>query len=394
VGSDHSRRGKSVLARLGLSVGSAVLSLLALEIGARVVLPPQQTVTVSGLPATQPSTDPQVSISNPSDLGSLIIWGDNGPRLRPRATARIRAHRLSGENVTITTSSIGLRYDELGAKTEDEVRVLVLGDSITLCDYVSEALSYTRRMEALAWGRKRRIRFINAGMPGAATVHELALYMEIHELVEPDLVLLAMYLNDAQGAPAFAIRRLPPGLGRSRFLTWVVSNTAALEAKLAQEHHQADWLDPEWRERFRDGRALKPGDSHNDRDAYDYEIYNAHWDFGLAWNRRSWPELTKIVSLLKQAVDGDGARMAVVLFPVEFQVAGSIKESFPQDSCRAMCAELGLPFLDLRPPLRERWRADKADIYYDHCHLTPEGNRRVAEILVAWLDREGLIPKT
>ena len=204
-------------------------------------------------------------------------------RLRPNSRGEIHNHSLTGRDVVIEVNSLGLRYAELGPKEPDEFRVLVLGDSITFCDFILESESWTRRMEALTAGRKKKIRFINAGLPGAGTAEELTLFKEIGSHVNADLVLVAMYLNDAQSGGLFFAKKLPDPWAKSRFFTWVSDRFQLLDTAFFK-NAMPGAIDPKWRETFRAGRKLKSGDMFTTPDGFDFEIYNAYMDFGLGWN--------------------------------------------------------------------------------------------------------------
>ena len=151
-------------------------------------------------------------------------------------------------------------------------------------------------------------------------------------------------------------------------------------------------IDSGWREEFQGDRRLRPGDMWNTRDGFDYEIYNAHMDFGLAWNPQSWTNLRRIIRTLSMAARQRGHHLAVFLFPIQIQVTGNVGDSRPQQSFSAMCESLDLTCLDLVPALRSDGLTHRAEQYYDHCHLTPHGNGVVAEALVEWLDGEHLLP--
>jgi len=166
----------------------------------------------------------KVDTREQSSINSVILFGGpRGARLRPNTRSQILKHSLSKRDVLIEVNSMGLRYPELGKKTEDEFRVLVLGDSITLGDFVPEDETFTSLFEKLTAGRSKRIGVINACIPGAGTMEELYLYEEVRDRVQPDLVFLAMYLNDAQTAGEFYVKSIPPPFSRSRLLTWAAN---------------------------------------------------------------------------------------------------------------------------------------------------------------------------
>jgi len=91
-------------------------------------------------------------------------------------------------------------------------------------------------------------------------------------------------------------------------------------------------------------------------------------------------------------VSAQGARLAVLLFPVHIQVMGTVQRFEPEESCRRMCERLRIPFDDPLPTLRRAWQSNHERIFYDHCHYTPKGYAVVARQTVDFLDTEKLIP--
>ena len=386
------RRRPGAGANLLLLLGSLLFIFLLCEVGARFLLPPQQTVRVISSKPTSGESYARVDTREESTINSVILFGGSrGARLRPNTRSQILNHSLSKRDVLIEVNSMGLRYPELGKKADDEFRVLVLGDSITLGDFVPEDETFTRQLEKLAAGRSKKILFINAGIPGAGAMEELYLYQEVRDRVQPDLVLVEMYLNDAQTAGEFYVRSIPLPFSRSRFLTWAANRVQILGKTFFREGGVK--IDPRWREGFRAGRDLKSGNMFGSKDGFDFEIYNAYMDFGLAWNPRSWEILDGVVASLRQETREKGTPLAIALFPVHIQVLGSYQDHYPQDRCRELCARRGIPYLDILPALRADWQAKNEKLFYDHCHYTPYGNTVVARDILAGLDRENLIPK-
>jgi len=385
-------RAASVVTNAALALVSFILSLLVCEAVARLLLPPPQAVKVEEVPKPDWAKYRRRDVAAEGTIRPVVLFrGPRGVRLRPNTVATIRKHALSGRDVTIRVNALGLRYDELPPKGTDEFRVLVLGDSITFGDFLPEDETWTRRMEALVLGRPKRIRFVNAGLPGAGTLEEFWLFQEIKDVAKPDLVLVGMYLNDAQNASRFYVGALGEPWGKSRFLTWAAMRLHLLEKGWFRDSAPGS-IDPRWREEFRAGRDLRAGNMFGSRDGFDYEIYNAYMDFGLGWNPRAWEEIGKILESLKRAVDASGARLAVSLFPVHIQVLGTVEDFRPQESARALCVRLAVPFHDPLPALRADWAGRHEEILFDHCHYTPYGYELLARRTVAWLDAGRLIP--
>jgi lysophospholipase L1-like esterase len=385
-------RFRGLVWRLALVLGSLVGMALVAEAIARIVLPPQQIVEVE--PATVRRSSPGHTEEREQERGIDVVidWsGHHGIRLNPGVRATIRNHNLSHRDIVIETNSLGLRHPELGVKADDEYRVLVLGDSITFCDYISFEEAVTHQLEDRLGGRVPRVVVINAGLPGASASDELYHYLEIRDAVDPDLVLVGMYLNDAQSSGFFYARSLPEPFASSRFLSWFVNRVEALRLRLWTDESLPE-IDPEWAERFRDGRDLQSGDMWQSQDAFDFEIYNARDDFGLAWNPQSWVIVERITRTTVLAARERGQTIAAFLFPLHIQVKGSVDDFQPQESFRRMCRSLDLPCLDLVPALRQDWGRSGTELFFDHCHLTPYGNGVVAAALAEWLDEERLVP--
>jgi hypothetical protein len=385
---------RSLAANLALLLGSTLVALALCEVGARLLLPAPQTVKVEEKKDTYeaPRSYERLETRANKSIDSVVLFGGpHGVRLRPNTRGEIHHHVLSGRDIVIEVNSLGLRYPELPPKSPEEFRVLVLGDSITFGDFVLEDETWTRQMEALTAGRKKKFRFINAGLPGAGTAEELALFREIGERVKPDLVLVGMYLNDAQSGSLFFSKKLPGPWTKSRFLTWLFDRFQLLDMRFFRNALPGE-IDPNWREKFRAGRTLKSGDMFGTRDGFDFEIYNAYMDFGLGWNPKAWKIIETITAALRDAASAQDARLAVLLFPVHIQVMGTVQRFEPEESCRGMCARLHIPFDDPLPTLRRTWQSNHEKLFYDHCHYTPKGYAVLAGETVAFLDSEKLIP--
>jgi len=378
----------------GLVCFGVGLALVCGEVAARVFLPPQPRVEVAGVAAVQAAAGPVRQAEQERGIDTVIDWsGHRGVRLRPNTHATIRNHVLSRQDVVLEINSLGLRYPELGPRAAGEFRVLMLGDSITFGDYVPAQETIPGALEALTAGRSRPIRFINAGLPGAGTQDEFYHYLELRNHVQPDLVLVNMYLNDGQsGQHGFYARRVPPPFDRSRLLVWLSRRLTAFNLDVWQQLSVEGQTGVEWREEFRAGRNLRSGDMYHDAEAFDFEVYNAALDFGLAWNQTVWERQTQLVDLFEGEVTGAGSRFAALLLPIHIQVKGTVPDRRPQESFARMCRGLGLTCFDTLPGLQQSWREQQQEMYYDHCHLTAHGNLIAAREILRWLDAEGLIP--
>ncbi len=380
-----------------LIIGSLLCTFALGEVIARAALPPHKTIHID---VTQKNFSLEPSKEIEDSTGSIIQvmdWsGSQGVRLNPNVSALIRSHTLSKNDIRIQTNSLGLRYPELSQEKGLEKRILFIGDSITFGDYLSEEKTIPNLLEQqLAQRQNPNTKVINAGLPGANTSDEFHHYLELKDSVKPDLVLVGMYLNDAQESQKFYARRLSFPFSKSRLLSFINDRLKVLEVNSILSDIRPGEIDPEWREEFRAGRSLMSGDMLNSRDAFDYEIYNAHKDFGLAWNRLAWKNLSNITNSFGESVMQNESAFALVLFPIHIQVFGSdeIVSTYPQKEFKVMCEELNIRCLDLLPSLKAAASRGmtKDEMYYDHCHLREAGNRVVAEAIHAWLSDGNLI---
>jgi lysophospholipase L1-like esterase len=384
---------RRAVGRLLLVLGSLGFAFLVCEVAARLLLPPQEVVKLTDAAPVTPDGGQHLDTKDVGKIDSVLVWGGpHGVRLRPNTHAAISKHTLSQRDLTIDVDSLGLRAPELGPKEKDETRVLVIGDSIVFGDFVPAEETLTGRLQALAAARHpgKKVRFINAGLPGAGTAEELYLYLETCDAVKPDLVLLGMYLNDAQTAKSFYAQSIPPPFSKSRFLTWA-ANRVQIVGKSLERSRSLGEIDPNWREKYRAGRDLQSGDMSNNRDAFDFEIYNAYMDFGLAWNPDSWVIEDRLLASFARETAARGTPFAVMLFPVHIQVLGSYEDYRPQKACAEICARLKVPFLDPIPTLRADWREKKDPLFYDHCHYRPHGYELLAATVLPWLEEQRLL---
>lgn len=170
------RRQSGAGAILLLLPASLLFAFLLCEVGARFLLPPQQTARVVSSNPTSDESHARMDTREKGSINSVILFGGFcGARRCLNTQSQILKQTLSGRHVLIEVNSMGLRYPELGKKTDNEFRVLVLSDPITLGDFVLEDETFTRQLEKLAAGRSKKILFINAGIPGAGSMEELYL---------------------------------------------------------------------------------------------------------------------------------------------------------------------------------------------------------------------------
>jgi lysophospholipase L1-like esterase len=123
------------------------------------------------------------------------------------------------QGVTISTNALGLRDREVERKQNGELRILLLGDSITFGYGVPAEETFGRRLESILTARLgRKVTTVNAGMGGFNTVQEYALLERYVSTFDPDVVTLLYIPNDIDvNDPPFNPRSNPalPGNAQS-----------------------------------------------------------------------------------------------------------------------------------------------------------------------------------
>lgn len=389
---------KKIVQNLGIALASLFVSLLVCEIIARITLPEPMAVKVTQqklVPNAQPQKDVH---GEDGSINNVIIWGGKmGVRLYPNVTGYIHNHILSHQDVVIRVNSLGFRGEEVPPRTPGQFRILFMGDSITFGDYVDEKLTIPVLLqEKLKAKGYTNVVVMNAGLPGINLAEEYAHYQEMYEAADADLVLLGMYLNDAQQSQKFYAKTLRFPFSASRFLTWAAQKFQLVSNESLFSKERASAVEKDWHEDFRAGRALKTGGMLTTRDGFDFEIYNAHNDFGLGWSSTAWKQLDKIANSFVGLVRQNKSKFAAFMYPILMQVycTPEALSTYPQDEFKKIFDSLKVPNYDLLPDLRKRASTiTSKELFYDHCHYRAEGNQIVSDLLVDWLTRDSVIPK-
>lgn len=107
--------------------------------------------------------------------------------------------RAEYDGIEYAFNELGLRDAPIARKAPDEIRILVLGDSITMGWGVAAEDTYCRQLEdALQKRFGRAVRVINSGVGGYNTVQEAAFFRRHAAHLKPDLVLLLYVRNDVE----------------------------------------------------------------------------------------------------------------------------------------------------------------------------------------------------
>ena len=208
----------------------------------------------------------------------LRVFTTTGQRLRPNAHVRIKNEPLTGRDIDIRTNSLGYRNRELGPKSL--TRILFLGDSVTFEDFALEEETWVKRVEALSWQTPYPAETVNAGIGGISLINELTILEETGIAADPDIVVLAFYLNDLQESFGFKVGRLPSWLNESHFAWLLVRSFNILKAEMVTSDPFEGEISAEWKSEINRNFTPGAGDPLRHRNAFYSEIANATHDWG------------------------------------------------------------------------------------------------------------------
>lgn len=310
------------------------------------------------------------------DADLLVRFTPKGKRLVPNAHVVIRNHFLSRKDVFMDVNSLGFRDAELPRpKGPNELRILVLGDSITWGDYLQANEVYVERAErhlreALP---QKTVQVVNGGVGDIGLREELDILEEQGLAISPDVVVAAFYLNDSRPPWGFPAEVGHPGWLRRHS---VLADTLYRAFKLKR------WMRRQGEERFQWVRAFRKMDWKNDPAVFHRLVTMAKYDWGAAWDEGSWAVIRDGLVRLRGLSQARGFKVALVAFPVSFQVYAKFLDDSPQQRLRKEAAEMGFAFLDLLPLLRSH---AEEDLFFDQCHPREHANELIGAELASFL---------
>lgn len=376
-------------------VGALVLG----EIAVRLLLPQPERARITGDSgfaarlgaenADRRDMRVQGSVDDESAGGILYFHTPTGMRLRANTRAVIEGHRLGGLDVEIITNSLGYRNPELGEKRAR--RVLFLGDSITVQDYLPEQQTMVRLVGELSESTTEPLETINAGVGAIGTANELAILLETGLSTDPDVIVLNWYLNDVQSSSGIELVEPNGLLAYSRLAEMLLQSIAGLEPNRVR--HDLSTIPQETSEAWAAQAASKfpPGPGHyiHDPGAFNQRIQELFFDWGTAWADGAWELMAPVIEEMKRQADARGALFLIVAFPVREQVDADFVHDYPQQKLREVAERLDVPMLDLLPILRDVARVEREPIFWDWCHPSPFGSAVIAEAILEFVQGEG-----
>ncbi len=311
-------------------------------------------------------------------------------------------HRTSEFDTEIRLNSLGQRQREIDIEKGDQQRVLVIGDSFTFGWGVEEPQSYPRLVEAQLDGNtERRIEVVNAGFTGGFYPDAYFVYLGQNGLaLEPDLVLIGMYIGNDIDGPAARTRvweevdenGLPLRV-RSGSTETVDGRRVRREKSfryripVLKNSHVAQLLYEGGKRIHRSFRPLR-------QQLKKIRLYETDYEGKTLEN---FERVKKLMIAMSELSRAHGAGFAVVMLPTREQVDPAPYESLegldfdkPQRIFSEFFAEHEIAYLDLLPAMRAA--TDGNTFYYiDDSHWNARGHAFAAQAIAAFLGREGLL---
>lgn len=306
-----------------------------------------------------------------------------------------------GQEITINSAGMRDREHAL-AKPDGSFRILVLGDSFMEAYQVAFEETFSSLLEGSLTERAgREVEVINAGVSGWGTADELRYLTHYGLEYEPDLVLVVMTLhNDVSDN----LRQYWHTLRDGELVEQPREPIPALEfASLRIKRYLAArfQLVQIWREVRHRREGIEAGDALVSHVEQLFQSPTpARIEYGI--------ELTDaLLERIQSVAVGNGAEVALVLIPLEYQESDRTFEAFvdsstltaadmdfdqPQRLVTEVAERRGIPVIDLLPGVRS-WIADHGESLYieGDGHWNQQGHRLAADVVTEELIEAGLV---
>lgn len=300
-------------------------------------------------------------------------------RLKPGA-----AGVVGGEPLLI--SSLGMRDHEYSPRKPAGVtRIAVLGDSYTFGNGVALSRTFPKVLEQRLGGRAGAARYevMNFGVKGYDTAQELATLREVALPLDPDLVLVAYFLNDVGDPERFVPGEGPPDEARDVAAEGARPHPARIPARirlrgfLVGHSRLAAFLVQKIAIVVRSVVPIP---------------YQGVVDYNRPFveNDEKWRASKAALCEIKSIADSLEAPMMVVVIPE----MGNFNEKYPfraaHDTLGAFCREIGVPTCDLLDGFMGI-EAKRLWASYDDPHFNARAHLLAAEQIERALETSGLL---
>ena len=347
----HSQRRRVLFAALAPIVGIFLAELLVRACG----------LTVASLPESKSNLFESV------EQRELLFVN------RPYGRKRLRFREAGGEReLLIDLNSQRFRGPEFTSqKSEERLRVACLGDSHTFGEGVSESETWPAQLRLLLGDRAE---VINAGVNAYDTLQEVLWYERFVEPFDPDLVVLAYFVNDVATRSA--------------------SHNKDKDGWIALTHpRRSDWV----RDVRNWSRAV---------DVLCDRIYNSRslkarqdsWSSRYGEGDPGWSRAKSALLRLKERCESSGREFRLALMPYIFLEGEFFASHDSLQTVRDFCLEQGIAVFDGEPALLNELKrcssAAELRVSKRNFHANGRAYRVFAESLHAWLLETLVLPES
>lgn len=332
---------KTVFQNLLLVLGSLIFTALLAEIVLRLLLP---SPIVWKYPQERYLHDPEI-----------------GHRLKPNQQAFTH-------DKAVSINSQGIRDTEYSSKPANHViRILALGDSQTFGNGLEISDTWPKQLERVLSQRAGNLGFevLNGGLPASDTWQHEILLQRLLSTYNPDIVVLAFYVNDIVSKPTSVMNAQGDDTNNSfdRMLVYLLKRSALLlSMKTAFDAIRLSISPPSG---FRLQNALLAGESNPEID-------------------RRWEQVERSLLEMKEATVRNNVGFLVVALPRRDQVNGRLPAGKYNARLSAVMERAGVRFMNLLGPLQQAFREYGMALFISwDGHNTAIANRIIAEEISA-----------
>lgn len=309
-------------------------------------------------------------------------------RLRPGVDLVVQ-----GSKVSVNDLGMRDRATVSPGRTPGTRRILVLGDSVAFGWLQEEDRAFPRLLERdlrAAGGPWAGTEVLNAGVPGYNATTEAAWFRDHGESLRPDLVVVAVNLNDFDRVPHMN------GLG-------ILSTEDDRSPAWSPANWSEFWLSLRWgwllaRGDARIARAPSPQATPAPRPT-DASGAPQRWDPLDRWvsgirkrfwqnpTEPQWGDLRRAWDDIVERGRGIGARVVFAVFPDGDQVGVESPDLAPQERLLGLCGERGYACIDLTPAFLAA--PVGLDLHKDIMHPNDEGHAIAARVVAGFLLARG-----
>jgi lysophospholipase L1-like esterase len=288
--------------------------------------------------------------------------------------------------VRVKINSKGLIGPEVDyAKPPDVKRILYLGDSVAFGFRLdSYRLSFPFLTEnILERDLGCEIETVNTAVGGYSPGQEYLLFSTEGIKYEPDLVVVCFVLNDVLAE--FGLARFG-----KRGEGYQLAHTAsgALEKLLSRS--SIYWLARRIGARIRFGSDIQKGAQQQE----ELDVADVIYYPGRPYVREGWDMTFENLGRIFEYARERDIPVILAVFPFYIQFYDVANRLGPQKTVCAFARTEGVPAIDLLPLLLERMEETGGrpkDYFFDAVHLSPAGNKAVAEFLAGFIQSEELL---